>query len=76
MQSGTKVISTGVYWLISVLMHEEIGFNSCFPPEPLPKTLDHLKSAIEDAFAKTDNDTELCRTVFSSSPEHLQECIY
>jgi hypothetical protein len=65
-----------VYCLVVVLMHEETGFTSCFPSEPLPRILDHLKSAIEDAFAKTDNDPELWRTVFLSSPEHLQQCIY
>jgi hypothetical protein len=69
-----KSVPTGVYQLVSVLMHEEMGFNSCFPPEPLPKTLHHLKSAVEDAFARIDDDPEICRTVFASSPEHLQQC--
>jgi hypothetical protein len=39
-----------------------------------PKMPD-LKSAIEDAFAKTGKDQQLCKAVCSINPECIQQCI-
>jgi hypothetical protein len=50
-----KSLPSAVYWLASVLMCVETDFNRCFPPGSLLGILDDLKSALEDAFAKTDN---------------------
>jgi hypothetical protein len=70
-----KSLPIGVYVLAIVLMRVERGFNSCVAPESLLKTLDDLKPAMEDVFAKIYNDSQLCKTVSSSIPERLQQCL-
>jgi hypothetical protein len=67
-----KSLPIGVYCLASLLMCIETEFNGCFPPKPLPKTLDDLNSVTKGAFTKTD-DPLLCKTVCSSTPERLKQ---
>jgi hypothetical protein len=62
-------------WWASVFIRVETDFNSCFAPELLPKTLDDLNSAIQNAFVKIDNDPQLCKTVSLSIPKYLQQCV-
>jgi hypothetical protein len=65
-----------MYWLASLLMCGETGFNISFPPESLPEALDDLISAVEDIFVKIDNDPQIPTTDYSSILESLQQCIF